>query len=140
MNLSQKEEYEIAEKFTRKISNKIFYQIVNQQYNSQHEGKYIRVNLNLVDENFTINDYVLKISDILDLDDYHDMIIQQIKSKLEPENFTLITPFTYRLFVVLFGIIIVLGLFANATIVYTFYDCQKLRTFRNVFIINLAIW
>ena len=54
-------------------------------------------------------------------------------------HFSLLSPTAKTFFTVLYGIIILISLFANLSIVYAFFRCEKLRTFRNVFIINLVI-
>ena len=45
----------------------------------------------------------------------------------------------FLVFTLLYTAAILFGLISNATIVATFYNCKKLRTFRNAYIVNLAI-
>ena len=55
-------------------------------------------------------------------------------------HFSLLSPNAKIWFPILYAIIILISLFANLSIVYVFFRVEKLRTFRNVFIINLVIW
>jgi hypothetical protein len=54
-------------------------------------------------------------------------------------HFSLLSPTAKILFSVLYSVIILISLFANLSLVYAFIRFEKLRTFRNVFIINLVI-
>ncbi len=65
--------------------------------------------------------------------------IKEFKEQIET-NFSLISTLTARaLFTFFYGLVILVGLFSNLLMIYAFYKAEKLRTFRNVFIINLAI-
>lgn len=67
-----------------------------------------------------------------------DYLIDEAKTQLRT-TFSLVKPSTFLIFAILYGISIIFGLVSNITIVYTFYKCKKLRNFRNVYIVNLAI-
>ena len=54
-------------------------------------------------------------------------------------QFTLLSPTAKILFPIVYAIIILIGLFSNLLMIYAFYRDKQLRTFRNVFIINLVI-
>lgn len=54
-------------------------------------------------------------------------------------QFSLLSPAAKIIFPLVYGIVILVGLFSNLLMIYAFYRAEKLRTFRNVFIINLAI-
>lgn len=59
-------------------------------------------------------------------------------------HFTLLTPTVFCsqplvVFPIVYGVMIFGGLITNALMIFAFFRAEKLRTFRNVFIINLAI-
>ncbi len=69
--------------------------------------------------------------------------IKQLKYVIK-HDFTILSPTLILsrplvVFPILYSIIILLGLVTNALMIFAFYRAEKLRTFRNVFIINLAI-
>ena len=64
-------------------------------------------------------------------------IIAKLKEQLI-DQFSLITPLN-QVFIFIYAVFIVFGLISNALMIYAFYKAQRLRTYRNVFIINLAI-
>lgn len=55
------------------------------------------------------------------------------------EHFSALSTNAKILFSIFYGIVILIGLLSNLLMIYAFYRAEKLRTFRNVFIINLAI-
>lgn len=55
------------------------------------------------------------------------------------KQFTVLSPSALIMFPIVYGVIILTGLIANALMIFAFYRSEKLRTLRNVFIINLAI-
>ena len=64
--------------------------------------------------------------------------LMRFKSHIE-EHFSALPTTAKILFSIIYGIVIIIGLLSNLLMIYAFYRAEKLRTFRNVFIINLAI-
>ena len=54
-------------------------------------------------------------------------------------QFSLLSPTAKILFPIVYAVVILIGLFSNFLMIYAFYRAEQLRTFRNVFIINLSI-
>jgi hypothetical protein len=69
--------------------------------------------------------------------------VTQLKYVIK-NDFTLLSPTVFCsrpliVFPIVYSIMILVGLITNALMIFAFYRAEKLRTFRNVFIINLAI-
>lgn len=64
--------------------------------------------------------------------------LKQMSSVIHSQ-FSLLSPTALIVFPIIYAVIILVGLITNALMVIAFYRAEKLRTFRNVFIINLAI-
>lgn len=79
--------------------------------------------------------------ELIDMDEHeYNEVFDVIKTLLADFEGLKIVPWNiFIVFTVLYAIVILFGLFSNATIVATFYNCKKLRTFRNAYIVNLAI-
>ena len=79
--------------------------------------------------------------ELIDMDEHeYNEVFQLIKMTLAEFEGLKIVPWNiFLVFTMLYTIVILFGLFSNATIVATFYNCKKLRTFRNAYIVNLAI-
>nr|QVK45890.1 G protein-coupled receptor [Proales similis] len=66
-------------------------------------------------------------------------LAQFIFGKIQEESFDLLPKSAATPFMILYGIVSVLGLTLNMTMIYAFCRAERLRTIRNFFIINLAI-
>ena len=62
------------------------------------------------------------------------MIVSSIENEMK-----LITPGQSKMFNIIYLLFVILGILSNLLMIYVFYKSEKLRTLRNVFIINLAI-
>jgi hypothetical protein len=65
-------------------------------------------------------------------------LIELIKSEIET-SFVLFSDQLQILFICFYAILILLGVCSNSFVIYAFCRSKHLRTYRNIFIINLAI-
>jgi hypothetical protein len=65
-------------------------------------------------------------------------LINLIKNEIET-SFVLFSDQLKILFICFYAILIFLGVFSNSFVIYAFCRSKNLRTYRNIFIINLAI-
>lgn len=71
-------------------------------------------------------------------EDFLNELINHMNSVAKSPHM-LVSTQAFLVFVFLYVIVIVFGLISNLTIITTFYKCKRLRTFRNAYIVNLAI-
>lgn len=89
--------------------------------NSLNRYLLIELDLNLTNIDSTLSDYLLS----------------TIRNSLTEVK--LFTPSQFIIFTIIYFIIIIVGFISNFLLIYAFYMAKKLRTSRNIFIINLAI-
>ncbi len=65
--------------------------------------------------------------------------IHKLIEAFQHQVFSSLTPSLTALFGLVYAIVTTFGLVSNLAIIYVFCRNQKLRTFRNMFIINLAV-
>lgn len=113
------DEYDLSEldQLTHKITEKVFDQINNKSQ------RVVYLDVPFEDDVFV-----------------HEEIVKLIRENmLEKENSSPINSRLAIILTTLFALVIAFGLVTNVIIVSTFYKCKKLRTFRNAYIVNLAI-
>ena len=69
--------------------------------------------------------------------DQIDYLMDKLKELLI-DQFSLFTPLN-NVFILFYLIVILFGLISNSLMIYIFYKSLRLQTYRNIFIINLAI-
>ena len=84
----------------------------------------IEIDLNILNEKISLNST--------------QFLIELIKSEIET-SFEIFSSSLQLIFISLYTLMIVSGLVSNSFVVYAFYRSKNLRTFRNIFIVNLAI-
>lgn len=70
--------------------------------------------------------------------DLAEYLLLKVKTEIQ-HSFGLVSPELLLFFSILYGFIFFFGLMSNSLIIYSFYRSKKLRTFRNIFIVNLAV-
>jgi hypothetical protein len=71
--------------------------------------------------------------------EHADFFLHHLVDSISRELFMALAPAQSVIFSLLYAIVIACGLLGNSAIIYVFCRVKKLRTFRNMFIINLAI-
>ncbi|RNA39387.1 prolactin-releasing peptide receptor-like [Brachionus plicatilis] len=109
--------------FTNRWVEFIFRQIIQQHHSHiKKRNQIIEIDYNLTDGRADLPDYLLRI----------------VKQEIE-NSFSLVSSGSFFMFSFIFGLIFVFGIISNSLIIYSFYSSKNLRTFRNIFIVNLAI-
>lgn len=109
--------------FTNRWVEFIFRQIIVQHHSHvKKRNQIIEIDYNLTHGKADLPDYLLKI------------VKQEIKN-----SFSLVSNETFYVLSFLYGLIFFFGIISNSLIIYSYYSSKNLRTFRNMFIVNLAL-
>ena len=138
---SSSNEYDLASELLKRkellfnISLDICVNIYEQIVGKHHSGGIVYIDMPESNSSSSAEDELIE----MDEHEYNE-VFQFIKTTLaEFEGLNIVPWNIFLVFTMLYTIVILFGLFSNATIVATFYNCKKLRTFRNAYIVNLAI-
>lgn len=109
--------------FTNRWVEYIFRQIIQQHLGHvKKRNQIIEIDYNLTDGRADLPDFLLY------------MVKKEIQN-----SFSLVSSRNFFIFSIIFGLIFAFGIISNSLIIYSFYSSKNLRTFRNIFIVNLAI-
>ena len=71
-------------------------------------------------------------------ENFTDFLMIQVKKQIK-NSFNLFSPTLAGFFVLAYAVIIFFGLITNILMIFAFFKAKGLRTFRNYYIINLAV-